>query len=141
VAQIGPYRRLMDPEISLVAELDGVPVAFIIAVPDYNPLLKKMNGTLGPRALAAFLRERRGIRDAALIIMGVQRQLQGRGVMRALQAAFIRALKREGYRRLTITWVADVNDKSLATMRALGAHPYHRLTLYEGEIGAITAAG
>jgi hypothetical protein len=66
----------------------------------------------------------------------VQRQLQGQGVMRVTQAALIRALQRRGYQRLTITWVANVNVKSLATMRALGARPDHRLTLYEGEIGA-----
>jgi RimJ/RimL family protein N-acetyltransferase len=138
VFQIGPYRRLMDAEISLVAELDGVPVAFIVAVPDYNLLLKKLHGALGPGALVTFLRERRGIHDAALIIMGVQRQLQGQGVMRVMQAALIRALQRRDYRRLTITWVADLNAKSLATMQALGAQPYHRLTLYEGEIAALT---
>jgi hypothetical protein len=70
VFQIGPYRRVMDAEISLVAKLDGVPVAFIVAVPDCNPLLKKLGGMLGPGALVTFLRERRGIRDAALSMMG-----------------------------------------------------------------------
>jgi GNAT superfamily N-acetyltransferase len=137
VFQLGPYRRLMDSHISLVAELDGVPVAFIVAVPDYNPLLKKLGGTLSPVGLVTFLHERGDIHDAALIIMGVQRQLQGQGVMRVIQAALIRALQFRGYQRLTITWVADVNSKSLATMRALGARPYHRLTLYEGEMSSL----
>jgi hypothetical protein len=51
--------------------------------------------------------------------------------MRIIQAELIRALLHRGYKRLTITWIADVNDKSLGTMRALGARPLHRLTLYE----------
>jgi GNAT superfamily N-acetyltransferase len=133
--QIGPYRRLMDSEISLVAELDGVPCGFVVTVPDYNLLLKRMNGTLGPSALLTFLRGRSQIRDAVLIIMGVELQLQGQGVMRVLQAELLRALRRKGYRRLTITWVADVNAKSLGTMHALGARPLHQLTLYERPIG------
>jgi GNAT superfamily N-acetyltransferase len=136
--QLGPYRRLMDPEISVVVEMDGVPCGFIVTVPDYNPLLKRMGGRLGPRELITFLRGRGRIRDAVLIIMGVQRQLQGQGLMRILQAEHLRALRRRGYRRLTITWVADANEKSLATCRAIGGRPLHRLTLYEG---AITAEG
>ena len=133
--QIGPYKRLMDPAISLVAELDGVPCGFIVAVPDYNLLLRGMRGRMGPGEIVSFLRGRSGIRDACLIIMGVQRQLQGKGLMRIMQAELIRALRRRGYNRLTITWIADVNEKSLGTVRALGARPLHRLTLYEDTPG------
>jgi GNAT superfamily N-acetyltransferase len=132
--QIGPYRRLMDPAISVVAELDGVPCGFIIAVPDYNPVLKQMDGTLGPRSLVTFLRERGAVHDASLIIMGTLRQLQGQGIMRLLHAELLRGLQHRGYQRLTVTWVADVNAKSLATVKAIGGHSLHRLTLYEGTI-------
>ena len=136
VFQIGPYKRLMDPAISLVAELDGVPCGFIITVPDFNPLLKQMQGRAGPREILTFLRGRSRIRDAVLIIMGVPRYLQDRGIMRVLLAELVRVLQRRGYRRLTVTWIADVNAKSLATVAALGARPLHRLTLYERPIPA-----
>ncbi|MBO0779994.1 MAG: GNAT family N-acetyltransferase [Ktedonobacteraceae bacterium] len=129
--QIGPYKRLMDPTINLVAELDGVPCGFVVTVPDFNPLLKQMHGSMGPRSLWTFLRGRSHVRDAVLIIMGVQQQLQNRGIMRVLHAELIRALCRGGYRSLTITWVADENLGSLATLKALGARPLHTLSLYE----------
>jgi GNAT superfamily N-acetyltransferase len=132
--QIGPYRRLLDPAINLVAELDGVPCGFVVAAPDFNPLLKRLDGRLGPRGLATFLLGRRHVRGAVIIIMGVQRQLQGAGIMRVLHAELVRALQRRGYRRLTITWIAEVNERSRATVERLGAHPFHRLTLYEGHI-------
>lgn len=134
--QIGPFKRVMDPAISLVAEWDGVPVAFCVTLPDFNPLLKRMNGRMGPRAIATFLRGKSHVRDAAILIIGVQRQLQGWGIMRVLQAELVRALQKRHYRTLTITWIADVNDKSRATALALGGRPWHRLTLYEGPIAA-----
>jgi hypothetical protein len=133
--QIGPFKRVMDPAISLVAEMDGVPVAFCVTLPDFNPLLKKMNGQMGPRQIATFLTGKARVRDAVIVIIGVQRQLQGRGIMRVLQAELVRALRRRHYRTLTITWIADVNDKSRATAVALGGRPWHRLTLYEGPLG------
>jgi GNAT superfamily N-acetyltransferase len=132
--QIGPYRRLLDPAINLVAELDGVPCGFVVAAPDFTPLLKRLDGRLGPRELATFLLGRRHVRGAVIIIMGVQRQLQGAGIMRVLHAELVRALQRRGYRRLTITWIAEVNKRSRATVERLGARPFHRLTLYEGHI-------
>ncbi len=138
--QIGPMRRVMDPAISLVAELDGVPVAFCVALPDFNPLLKRMRGSMGPRQIMTFLAGKALVRDAVVIIIGVQRPLQGRGIMRAVQAELVRALRRRRYRTLTITWIADVNEKSRATARALGGRPWHRLTLYEGPIGAAERA-
>jgi GNAT superfamily N-acetyltransferase len=139
--QIGPYKRLMDPAISLVAELDGVPCGFIVAVPNYNLLLRDMGGRMGPRQILRFLRGRSALRDACLIIMGVQRELQGQGLMRIMQVELIRALRRRGYTSLTVTWIADVNDKSLATVRALGARPLHRLTLYEAPLADSGEAG
>jgi hypothetical protein len=63
--------------------------------------------------------------------MGVQQQVQNRGIMRILHAELIRALCRSGYRSLTITWVADENPGSLATLKALGARQLHLLNLYE----------
>jgi GNAT superfamily N-acetyltransferase len=134
IFQIGPYRRLMAPELSLVAELHGVPCGFVITVPDFNPLLKRMNGSMSPRSLFTFLRGQSKVRNACLIIMGVQRQLQGRGIMRILHAELIRALRRLHYRTLTVTWIAESNAKSRAAVAALGSHPLHQLTLYEAPI-------
>jgi hypothetical protein len=107
-----------------------------VTLPDFNPLLKRMRGSMGPRALLTFLIGKGRVRDASLIIMGVQRQLQAKGIMRVLQAELVRALQRRRYHRLTVTWVADVNAKSLATVKAIGGRPLHRLTLYEAPIDA-----
>ena len=129
--QVDPYRRLMDPEISLVMEVGGVPCGFVIAVPDFNVLLKQFGGRVSPRSLLTFVRGRSNIRDACLIVMGVQRQLQGAGVMRVLTSELIRALRRRNYQRLFVTWVADANLRSIATVKAICGRPLHRLTLYE----------
>ena len=52
-------------------------------------------------------------------------------------AELLRFLRASGYRALTITWVAYDNVKSLATIAALGGHPYHHLTLYEAPIASL----
>jgi GNAT superfamily N-acetyltransferase len=135
--QIGPYRRLLDLELCRVAERDGVPVGFIVAVPDFNPLLKRMRGRSGPRELLGFLLRRRHVRDVVLIVMGVHPAYQGTGVMRVLHAQLIEAMQRRGYRGLSVTWVAEENGASNATLRALGLQPLHHVTLFEAPVAAL----
>jgi GNAT superfamily N-acetyltransferase len=138
--QIGPYRAFLDPNLLLVAEMDGVARGFVLAVPDFNPLLKRLGGRLDlPRALGVLPRVAGWLwqRDACIIVQGVERRLQGQGIMRVLLARLVRTLRRRRYRRLAITWIADENAASIASVRALGARPVHRLTLYEARIDAL----
>lgn len=135
--QVGAYRSFLDPSLLLVAEMDGVPRGFVLAVPDFNPLLKRLNGRSDASqtlkmvpAVARWLWRR----DACLIIQGVERRLQGQGIMRLLHAQLIRNLRRRRYRGLSVTWIEQENRRSAASVRALGARPCHRLVLYEGSI-------
>jgi len=111
-----------------------------MCAPDFNPILKLLGGRIRPlglaRALPAYLRWR-GRRDACLIIMGVERGYQGRGIMRALLARLVVALRAGGYRALTVTWISEQKPAPRASILALGAHPYHRLTLHEAPISTL----
>jgi hypothetical protein len=138
--RIGPYRAFLDPSLLLVAEMDGVPRGFVLAVPDFNPLLKRLNGGIARSqslrmapAVARWLWRR----DACLIVQGVERRLQGQGIMRVLHARLIRNLRRARYRGLSVTWIADENRRSVASVQALGARPCHRLVLYHAPIASL----
>jgi GNAT superfamily N-acetyltransferase len=139
--QVGAYRSFLDPSLLLVAEMDGVPRGFVLAVPDFNPLLKQLDGGIAPsRSLRMVPAVARWLwrRDACLIIQGVERRLQGQGIMRVLHARLIRNLRRARYRSLSVTWIAEENRRSAASIRALGARPCHRLVLYEAPIASLT---
>jgi len=118
-----------------------VPRGFVLAVPDFNPLLKRLNGGIAASqslqmvpAVARWLWRR----DACLIIQGVERRLQGQGIMRVLHARLIRNLRRARYRSLSVTWIEEANRRSAASIEALGARPCHRLVLYEAPIASLT---
>jgi hypothetical protein len=139
--QVGAYRSYLDPALLLVAEMDGVPRGFVLAVPDFNPLLKRLNGQADASHLlnaAPTIGNWLWRRDACLVIQGVERRLQGQGVMRVLHAQLIRNLRWRRYRGLSVTWIEEENRRSAGSVLALGAHPRHRLALYEGPISALT---
>lgn len=132
--QVGPFKRLMDPSIVLFVEQYNVPCGFGLCIPDFNPIMKKMNGVLSPKTMMDFVKGRKKLDGAALLIMGVQDHLQGKGVMRLLWSELIKSLKRAHFKHLTVTWIADVNAKSLGTVKAIGGRQLHRLCLFEKDI-------
>lgn len=141
--QVGAYRSYLDPNLLLVAEMDGVPRGFALAVPDFNPLLKRLNGQLrAPNVLETLPMAAGWLwrRDACLIIQGVERRLQGEGIMRVLHHRLLHNLQARRYRGLSVTWIEEGNERSSASIRALGGRPRHRLTLYEAPVSALLEA-
>jgi GNAT superfamily N-acetyltransferase len=128
--QVGALLPLLDPRLVLLAEVRGVPVGVTFAVPDFNRVLRRLDGRLlHPRALLLL---RRPPTDAAVVILfAVRKPYQGLGVSRLLNAELVRALHRGGYRSLAITWVAAANAASRAQAAALGMKELHALAMVE----------
>jgi hypothetical protein len=102
------------------------------AVPDFNRILRTMNGSLLTPKVVKLLR---GATDAAVVILfAVRKQYQGLGVSRLLNAELVRALKRGGYRSLAVTWIASGNHASRAQVAALNMKPLHNLAMVEKEV-------
>lgn len=133
--QLGPVKDIVDPDLIRFAFLDQQPVGVSLTVPDFNPILRKVRGSLWPFGWWTVLRERRKIKDATAIIIMVLPQCHNLGIIRVLNYQLMQALQRKGYQRLAGTWVGDDNLASLKSVQALGLKPYHRLAIYEKTLG------
>jgi GNAT superfamily N-acetyltransferase len=130
--QVGALLPLLDANLILLAEVHGVPIGVTFAVPDFNRILRTMNGSLLTPKVVKLLR---GATDAAVVILfAVRKQYQGLGVSRLLNAELVRALKRGGYRSLAVTWIASGNHASRAQVAALNMKPLHNLAMVEKEV-------
>jgi ribosomal protein S18 acetylase RimI-like enzyme len=123
---------LLDESLLLYLTRDGLPVAFVLCVPDISEFLVRVRGDLHPlnqvRLLATRRRHRR---EAVLIVKGVLPGYQGRGYQRLLSAELRRNLHAGGYTTLRSTYVGRDNPASAAQYRALGGRPLHGYTFYE----------
>jgi GNAT superfamily N-acetyltransferase len=70
------FRSILDGSLCYVAEIDGVPAAMSVTLPDYNQLVKGMNGRLFPTGWLHFLLGRRKIDRARVFMLGVKREFQ-----------------------------------------------------------------
>lgn len=124
-------------ELIMITEYDGVPIAFMIVLPDLNEPLKKLNGSLFPFGwvkLLLWLRKP-AVRSLRVPLMGVLREHQSSRL--ASQAAFmmIEYIRRAAVpihkaKRAEIGWILDDNQGMNAIASAIESKINRVYTLY-----------
>ena len=77
-------KPLIDPRMTLIAEIDHRPVGFVICVPDINSALGKIDGRLLPFGLLRLLYYRKKIRTARFVALGVVEKYRRAGIAEML---------------------------------------------------------
>ena len=129
--QLGPYQSVMDPNLVWIAEHNGVPVGATLCAPDLNPLLREMKSRVTPLSALTFLRKRRKMKGASVVIIIVKKAYQAKGVIGVLNAELMKALVRGKYEYIAGTWIADVNRPSLRQAELFGMDKLHRADIFE----------
>src|SRR2546423_6286192 len=79
-------KPILDEHWAMMAEKDGETVGAALTLPDYNQVLKHLNGRLLPFGWAKALWYRRKIDDGRVFALGVRPEYQHRGVAPAFDA-------------------------------------------------------
>jgi hypothetical protein len=114
-------KPIVDPSIVLIAEKEGRPVGFIVTLPDYNLLLKKMNGRLFPLGFLHMLFGRKSIRRVRTLLMGVVAEHRLSGIDALLVYDTFEKGVSKGYHSGEMSWVLEDNvlmRRPLERMRA-----------------------
>lgn len=127
-------RRVLEPDLALIVEVDGEPVGFAVTVPDLNEALRRTSGRLHAWDLAKLAWYRRRIRTASCKLIGVLPGHRRRGLEALLVLATAEGLVANGYRRVEISLVSGHNPVMHRTVRRLPARPYRRYRIYETEL-------
>ncbi len=72
----GNLKSILDPSLCFVAEVGGQPAAISVTLPDYNQVVKQVNGRLFPTGWWKILRERRRIDAVRIFMLGVKQEFQ-----------------------------------------------------------------
>jgi GNAT superfamily N-acetyltransferase len=125
-------KAILLPELTFIAEKDGEPVGFALALPNINPALRKCNGSLLPFGWFHFLKFRlRKIPTFRIIALGVKQELQHLGIGTLFYQRYIEDGLRMGYRAAELSWILENNDLMTRPMKQLGARSYKTYRLYE----------
>ena len=116
------YRRFADLDLLCFAYLDGQPVGLAMAVPDVNPLLMELNGSVGLRGGLYFLWHRRRWQGARVILAGIIPRARNTGVPLFLQIYLARRLCEKGYEYVEEGWVLETNRDANVMQERTGSH-------------------
>jgi GNAT superfamily N-acetyltransferase len=127
-------RRIIDPDLVLLAEKGGEVVAFSLSLPDFNQVLRRLGGSLLPFGWAKALWYARRIDFVRVVAMGVLPGARGQGIEAGLVRETIATVGRKGIRGGECSWTLLRNTAIHRLMESLGARPYRRYRLYRGPI-------
>ena len=127
-------KQIVDPDIVLIAEDQGRPVAFSLGIPDINLALKHTNGRLFPFGLLKLLYYSRKINRIRIPILGVIKEYRGRGIDTALYYETFRIGTGKGYHSCEMSWILEDNVQMNRAAEMMGARKYKTYRLYEKSI-------
>jgi hypothetical protein len=135
VAMAKDLKPLLIPEFAYMAEVDGKPAGFMLIVPDFNQVLKKIKtGRLFPSGLIRLLLGKSKLRSGRIMALGIKREHRNRSIFPLFILESYRRGKAYGAVGAEASWILEDNELLLAPLKALGLHEYRRWRLYEGPV-------
>ena len=131
-------KPIIHPDLNLIAELDGRPVAFMLTFPDINGVLRRVNGKLLPFGWFHVLRWMRKPAGTGMRVplMGVLKELHNSRL--ASQLAFMMisqirdtATARYDTSRAEIGWILDDNQGMMAIADAIESSVNREYAIFE----------
>ena len=125
-------KAVVDPRFMFIAEIQGKPAGFMLALPDFNYIFKRIpNGRLFPTGLFKILLGKRLLKTVRIITLGVKPEYRGGGIFACFtHESFARAQK-YGILGGEASWILEDNEPMNKPWRDMGAPLYRRWRIYE----------
>jgi hypothetical protein len=124
-------KPLINRDLVLFAYRGNEPIGFAVGLPDYNVVLKHLNGKVGLLGILKFLYYSRKIHSVRVMLLGVKRDFQKKGVEGLLyMETFARAI-RMGYVHSECSWILEDNLLMQHGIEAMGGKRYKTYRIYE----------
>ena len=124
-------KPLIVPEIVPIVEVDGEPAGMSIGLPDYNQVLKHLNGRLFPFGIFKFLKYKNKIDALRLWALGVKEKYRNTGVDALLYYETFLGAKRLGYKLSEVSWILEDNLSIINPILLWGAKLYKVYRVYK----------
>ena len=134
-------KPIVYPHLVRIAEVDGEPMAFMIAMPDVNELTLDLNGRLLPFGWAKLLWRLRQPRTRwfRVPLMGVAPKFQGTRMASFAAFMMIEYIRRDaaalnGVQFAEIGWILEDNGPMISIADAIDAHVEKTYRIYERDL-------
>ena len=134
---IKQLRWFVDSRLFLVAEFNGLPVAFIWATPEYNQIFQKIKGRLGLLQIIYLFFMKEHINEGKLHLIGIKKEFRKYNIGSCLNYKILVEMKNRGYIGAEIGWIDEENTAANTTLAITGATFYKKHRVFEKNIQPI----
>ena len=130
-------RQVLDPDMTLVAEINGEPIGVSIILPDLNQPLRlaypkpKTPEWLTMVKLVWNWKIRRQVTWARVLILGVLQEHRARGVDALFYYETALTALKKGIKHAEMSWILENNDAISRPIRVMGGEVYKTYRFYE----------
>lgn len=127
-------KQLADPGLVILAEDENRPVGFAFALPNFNEVIKKMNGRLTPLGIFKYLFYRKRIKGLRAVAFGVLKEFRQTGLSYLLFAELEKNALKRGYEWGELSWQLEDNEAVNRLCASLGGKIYKKYRIFEKKI-------
>lgn len=125
-AQAQGLKEIIDPDLVLIAEVDGKAVGFALGLPNIAEALQFANGLQYPWDYLRLLRVRKQITSASFKILAVDPRYWGYGLEAVMILEMGKRMLRKGYRWVDASVTSEFNPQTNKLAARFGAYVYRR---------------
>ena len=126
-------KPVVHPEAVLIAEVNGEPIGYLIALPDVNALLNGLNGRLFPLGIFKLFRGIKKIKRYRIWALGILRPWQKKGISVLLFQHLNQALASRGV-YIEANWILEDNALMNNALKNLKLNLVKRYRIYQKEM-------
>ncbi len=124
-------RGIAVEDLCYIGELEGKAIGYYMFLPDYNIIVKKFDGKLGPANMLRFLLNKNKIKRGRLFMLGVHRGYHMTGVAASMVVNGYDAAIRRGYKEAEFSWILEENRPTRTMCEMFGGKLYKTHRIYE----------
>ena len=130
------FRFLLKDEYIQIVEVDGIPAAFMVALPNLNEIFAKLNGSLFPFGWYQLVKQLKfgGIRTGRIPLMGVRKKFQNTPLGATLAFMMLDEPRKiglsRGFREIEVSWILEDNKPMRGMIEKAGIQEYKRYRIF-----------
>ncbi|MCB9876187.1 MAG: N-acetyltransferase [Planctomycetes bacterium] len=131
LAQAKDLKKVAHPALLHIAEKEGAPIGFVLALPDTNVGAKACDGRLLPFGWWRFLRAMKQKHLIRVLTLGALPEYRKTGIDMLLMHRVMSQGIDAGFDACEASWILEDNKDMLGPLETLGCTPYRRYRIYE----------
>lgn len=132
--EVKRYLPFLDKDLIYIARSGENPIGFVFAIPDYNQVLKRINGQLFPFGLVKYFWYKRKIRGIRGFAQFVVPEFQNKAVNAAIFKYILEVSERKKYNYIEGSLICENNLPSRRIFENAGLSPYKIYRVYRKKV-------